>query len=397
MVTVVDFDHANPEVSGALFEIGARFRAEAQPVYSTAHGGFWIASRHADLMAILRDTDNFICGKRITLPPQNSPVPVVPLEADEPDHSFYRSVFQPLVLPGAVRRFEDRIRQIAAEALDAIVARGEGDAIADFAAQIPARAMAMIFGFSDEDAYRFEAGFSALVAAAGSGDVARQMQAVESFKAFLQEKMDRAYENPGENDLPSLIARHEVDGRRYTPDECLGLMWSAAGGAIDTTKHAIGHAVRELHRNPAIRQRVIADPSLIPEFVDESLRFNASAFMDSRYVAHDVALRGAQMKAGDRVLLVYGWANRDAEAFADADQMVLGRKPNRHLTFGLGIHQCLGNHLARLEIAVAVQELLRRMPEYELADPAAGPVLAGGMMWGHLALPVRVRATAPTA
>jgi cytochrome P450 len=392
MVTAVEFDHANPKISPVLFATGARFRAEDSLVYSTAHNGFWIASRYADVVHVLRDTDSFICSKRVTLPPQNSPVPVIPLEADEPDHSFYRSVFQPLVLPGAVRRFEERIRQIAAEALDAIVARGEGDAVADFAARIPARAMAMIFGFSEEDAYRFDAGFSALIAAAGSGDVERQMRAVDSFKTFLQEKMDRAHQNPGEGDLPSLIARYEVDGRRYTPDECLGLMWSAAGGAIDTTKHAIGHAVRELYRNPAIRQQLIADPSLVPDFVDESLRYNASAFMDSRYVARDVVLRGAQMKAGERVLLAYGWANRDAEVFAEAEQMVLGRKPNRHLTFGQGIHQCLGNHLARLEIAVAVQELLKRMPDYQLVDPAAGPVLSGGMMWGHLSLPVRVGA-----
>jgi cytochrome P450 len=250
--------------------------------------------------------------------------------------------------------------------------------------------MAMIFGFTDEDAYRFEQGFSALVHAAGSGDIARQMTAVNDFKSFLMEKLNAGRTNPTGTDLVSAILRHEVAGRQYTEDECLGLMWSAAGGAIDTTKHAIGHAVREIGSNPIIRQTLIDDPTLIPAAVEESLRMNASAFMDARYVAKDIALGGADMKAGDRVLLVYGWGNRDEAAFPSPNEMRLDRPPNRHLTFGHGIHQCAGLHLARLELKVALEELLTRIPHYELANPEARPILHGGMMWGYDSLSIRV-------
>src|ERR1700722_66306 len=163
------FDHADSRISGELFDWGARLRNESQLSYSEAHGGFWIASRHKDILAICRDTQSFICSQRITLPPQNSPVPVIPLESDAPDHIFYRSVLTPFLTPKAVREHEPRIRGIVVGALQALIARGAGDAVRDFAALVPARSMGIIFGFTDEDAYRFEQGFSALVAAAGSG------------------------------------------------------------------------------------------------------------------------------------------------------------------------------------------------------------------------------------
>ena len=389
-VSNVKFDHADPGISSELFDWGKRLQNESPIARSDAHGGFWIASRHKDILAICRDTVTFICSQRITLPPQKSPVPVIPLESDAPNHTFYRSVLTPFLTPKAVREHEDRIRTIVINALEAIIRHGSGDAVRDFAALVPARSMAMIFGFTDEDAYRFEQGFSALVHAAGSGDVARQMKAVNDFKSFLMEKLTAGRANPAGTDLVSAILRHEVGGRRYSEDECLGLMWSAAGGAIDTTKHAIGHAVREIGANPVIRQTLIDDPSLIPAAVEESLRMNAPAFMDARYVAKDASLGGADMKADDRVLLVYGWANRDEAAFPSPLEMKLDRPPNRHLTFGHGIHQCAGLHLARLELKIAIEQLLARMPDYELADPDARPVLHGGMMWGYDHLPIRI-------
>jgi cytochrome P450 len=395
MAASVEFDHADQGISSTLFEWGARLQKEAPLAYSNAHGGFWIASRQQDVMTIMRDTQNFICSNRVTLPPQKSPVPVVPLESDEPDHTFYRAALAPFLTPRAVKQYEGQIRTIVREALDSIVARGAGDAVADFAARIPTRAMAMVFGFTEDDAYRFDHGFSALVNAAGSGDVERQMAAVEDFKSFLLQKLAERNANPTGTGLVSAILNNEVNGRRYTEDECLGLMWSAAGGAIDTTKHAIGHAVRELAVNPEVRRKLIADPSLIPAAVEENLRLNAPAFMTARYVARPVAIGGVEMKPGERVLLVYGWANRDESAVSCPHQMQLDRPGNRHFTFGHGIHMCVGMHLARLELKIAIEELLARIPDYELVDPAAAPILHGGMMWGYDALPIRL--TTPPA
>jgi cytochrome P450 len=388
MVVIVDFDHGDPLISDKLWEWGARLQQEPSLAFSEAYGGFWIASRHRDVTAILHDTENFINAKGITLPPQKSPVPVIPLDADEPDHSFYRSVFTPFLTPKTVLRFEEQIRTIVVESLDAIVKRGEGDVVADFAARIPTRAMAMIFGFSEDDATRFDKGFTALVKAAGSGDASQQNAAVESFRAFLLSKIVERRANPTDTDLVSAILRHEVAGRTFTENECLGLMWSAAGGAIDTTKHAICHATRELYRHKDVRQKLNHDRKLVPLAVEESLRLNASAFMDSRYIAKDVTVSGTEMKAGGRVLLVFGWANRDPAVFPSPDEMRLDRSTNKHLTFGNGLHMCVGMHLARLEIKIAIEELLARIPNYELPI-LASPVLQGGMMWCFESLPIR--------
>jgi cytochrome P450 len=390
MSATVDFDHANPLVSGALFDWGMRLQREAPIAHSNAHGGFWIASRHEDVVAIMRDTETFICSQRITLPPQNSPVPVIPLESDEPDHSWYRSVLAPFLTPKAVRQHEEQIRSIVTDALRSIIERGEADAVTDLAARIPTRAMAMIFGFSDEDAYRFDRGFSDLVNAAGSSDVPRQMAAVDSFKAFLLEKLAEGRARPNGADFVSAILSKESGGRRYSEDECLGLMWSAAGGAIDTTKHAIGHAIHELGVNRAVRRMLIDNPALIPNAVEENLRLNAPAFMTARYVAKPATVAGAHMQPGERVLLVHGWANRDESVFPGANELRLNRTPNRHLTFGHGIHQCVGMPLARLELKIVLEELLRRIPDYELVSPDEGPILHGGMMWGYDRLPIRL-------
>ncbi len=390
--TTYEFDHANPAISASLIDWGQRIQRESPIAYSEAHGGFWIASRYQDIVAIMRDTKTFICSKRITLPPQSSPVPVIPLESDEPDHSWYRSVLLPFVTQKAVLQYEPQIRRMVVEALQPIIERGSGDAVTDFAAKIPTRAMAMVFGFTDEDAYRFDSGFSALVDAAGSGDTARQYAAVDSFKAFLSEKLAEGRAKPSGTGLVSAILNHNVAGRTYTEDEQLGLMWSAAGGAIDTTKLAIGHLVRELGVDRATREKVIANPALIPAVVEDSLRLNAPAFMTARYVSTDVTMGGVEMKEGDRILLVYGWANRDQTAFGDPNQLKLDRTPVRHLTFGHGIHLCVGMYLAKLELRVVLEELLARAPGYELVTPDAGPVLHGGMMWGFDTLPIRIPA-----
>jgi cytochrome P450 len=387
--TTVKFDHADPGISDQLLDWGLRLQRASPIAYSEAHGGFWIASRYQDIVTIMRDTQTFICSQRITLPPQKSPVPVVPLESDEPDHTFYRSVLAPFLTQKAVRQYEDRIRNIVIEALHPIIERGGGDAMTEFAARIPTRAMAMVFGFSDDDAYRFDSGFSALVDAAGSGDTQRQIAAVESFRSFLLEKLADGRSRPDESSLVTAILRHEVAGRTYTEDEQLGLMWSAAGGAIDTTKLAIGHAIRELGIDRATRRKLTDNPALIPAAVEDSLRLNAPAFMTARYVAKPVTLAGATLKPGDRVLLVYGWGNRDETAFPCPRELQLDRPPNKHLTFGHGIHLCVGMHLAKLELKIVLEEVLARIPDYELVNPAAGPVLHGGMMWGFDTLPIR--------
>ena len=389
MVLTVDFNHADPAISPHLMDWGTRLRAEPGLAWSEHHGGFWVVARHADVLRVLRQPDLFICSRRITLPPQASPVPVIPLESDEPDHAFYRSVFDVAVSPRKVASFEAKIRQIVTDALDPLIARGTGDAVGDFAARIPTRAMAALVGMTDEDAYRTDAYFTEQINAAGSGDPERLARAVDAYKGFLNEKLDERRRAP-QDDLITAILNYEQNGRRYNADECLGLMWSAAGGAIDTTKHSIGHVMHLLGTRPDLRKAVIDQPRLIPLLIEESLRINPPSFAVGRYVARDTELAGTAVKQGQRVLIVYGFANRDGSAFAEPDAVVIDRPPSRMLTFGNGIHQCVGMHLGRFEVKIAVEEVLRRMPDFVLKTIDARPTLHGGMMWAHDSLPMAV-------
>ena len=388
---VTSFDHAATLPRDELLAWGATLRADQPIVWSEANGGLWIASRHADIEVIAKQPDLFVSGKGITVPPLQSPVPVVPAESDEPQHSHYRGALWTFLKPKAVKEYSAKIREIITESLDALIEKGGGDVVADFAAKIPARAMATVFGFSDEDAYRFDHDFSEVVAAASSNDPERQVRAVESFFVFLNEKLAEGRANPDADNVVTAILNYEKDGYRFDEREMLGLLWSTAGGAVDTTKHSIGHAIYNLGVRPDLRRELIANPRLIPAAVEENLRMDAPAFMTARHLVADAEVNGVRMRAGDRVMLVYGFGNHDERNFDAPEEFRLDRRGNNHLSFGHGIHTCVGMHLARIEIAIALEEVLRRMPDFELVQPLPDPKVRGGLMWAFDSLPIRVR------
>lgn len=384
------FDHAAPLARKELLAWGEELRDDAPIAWSESHGGMWVVSRYEDICAIARDNKTFISGKGITIPPLKSPIPVIPAESDAPNHVHYRSVLLGFLTPKEVRAHEDAIRRIITDALDPLVVAKGGDAINDFAARIPTRAMASVFGFQDADAYRFDEDFSEVVNAASSGDNDRQMKAVATFLAFLREKLDERRADPGGDDVVSAILRYDSKGKTFSEEECLGLLWSTAGGAVDTTKHAIGHAIYDLGTRPDVRKRLIDDPSLLPSAVEEVLRLDAPAHVGGRYVIEDTVYNGVEMKAGQRVLLMWGAGNRDPREFGCPHDMDPARKPNRHLSFGHGAHQCVGMHLAKTEIRIAIEEVLTRIPDYELVDPGLDPQMRGGLMWSFETLPIRI-------
>jgi cytochrome P450 len=388
MVATVDFDHGDPGISDDLRDWGHRLQAESPIAYSEAHGGFYLITRHEDIIAVTRDTESFSSARGITIPPLSNPVPSIPAESDEPMHRHYRAVLQAYLTPSAVRRYEDDIRALVTEAIDSFIEKGEADLVTDLAAQVPTMATASVFGFNRADAIRFDSGFRAVVEAAGA-DVDTHVRVVGDFMTFLKDKVDERRTNPAD-DVISSIVTFDADGRKFTEEECLGLLWSTAGAATDTTRHAIGFALYDIHQNPEVREKLIADPDLIPGVVEESLRLDAPAFSIARSVVRDVTINGVDLKPGDRVLLVYGFANRDNEIYPNPDEFVLGR-PNvmQHCTFGKGIHTCVGMHLAKLEVRIVLEQVLRRLPDYQLTDVPAGPRLAGGLMWGFETLPAK--------
>jgi cytochrome P450 len=200
------------------------------------------------------------------------------------------------------------------------------------------------------------------------------------FFAFLQGLIDRARAEPSD-DVVSAIVTARPDGEPFSARECLGLVFTTLTGALETTVSTIGSAVHLLATHPGVRRRLIEEPVLLARAVEEFLRMASPVQAFARTVTRDVDFHGHQMRAGDRVLMLYGSGNYDDERFPEPERFDLDRGRNPHLTFGHGIHKCAGQHLARLEIRVVVAELLARFPDFELAS-AVGPRMRGGVTWG---------------
>jgi cytochrome P450 len=389
MVTTVEFDHA--EASAAEFlAFGEQLRSATAPVYNEAHGGFWVASRFSDIQAIVQDPKRFLSGKGITIPPLGQPVPVVPAESDEPGHKHYRGVLAPFLTPRAVRQNEPVVRQLVTEMIDDFIEAGEVDVVPHFAIPIPVYAMATIFGLTRPEAKQFFDAFTSVLEAAASGVPAKAQRAGGEFAGYIVNALNEMRSKPADmTNIYSAIVHTERNGQPFSDNECIGLLWSTTAAATETTTHAIGHAVRQLGTRPEVRRALIEDPSLIPAAVEEILRLDAPNYTIARYVAEDVTVGGVTMKAGERVLLLYGVANKDEAVFPKPEDFDLGRGMSSHLSFGMGLHNCVGKHLARQEVQLAVEELLKRIPDFELLGDPGLPRLRGGLMWGHDQLRIR--------
>jgi cytochrome P450 len=388
MVTTVEFDHAQA-LAAEFLAWGDSLRKESAPVFNTAHGGFWVVTNYEDIHTIDRDHERFASGQGITIPPLGQPVPVVPAESDEPNHSHYRSVLSPFLTPTAVRGYEAVVRALVNERIDRFIERGSVDVVPELAIPVPVFAMARVFGLSDDEAKQFFDAFTEILEAAASGDMEKVGPAVSSFIVFINAALDDVRSRPADmTNIYSAIVNSTIDGRAFDEGECVGLLWSTTAAATETTTHAIGHAMHLLATRPDVKKQLIADPGLIPAAVEEVLRMDAPNHTIARTVTVEVEIGGVTMKAGDRVLLMYGFANRDPETFPEANEFIVDRTPNRHLTFGHGIHTCVGLHLARQEVRTVVDEVLKRMPDFELAGDPGLPRLRGGLMWGFDSLPI---------
>jgi cytochrome P450 len=383
------FDHAEASTADLLQWVRSLVGTQG-PIRNSAYGGFWVVARHEHVMAVTRDHEHFSSAEGTTLPPLGLPVPAIPAEADEPDHHQYRSVIAPFLTPTAVRAHEPALRAIVTEALDDVIGDGRADLIPALAVRLPVESMAPVLGFDREEGEQFCAAFNAVLDATASGILERQMEAVGGFLAFVEAALAEARARPLQpGNVCSAIAHGTRNGEPLTSPECVGLVFATVAAAVDTTRHAIGHAVHRLATRPDIRAELLAHPELIPAAVEEALRLDPPAFTGARTVRTAVTLAGCDMQPGDKVLLVYGSANRDAAVFDRPEEFVVNRSPNRHLTFGYGIHTCVGLHLGRSEVRIAMEELLARMPDLELDGECAPPRLRGGLIWGFDSLPVR--------
>ena len=390
-----DFDHTDPAYAAAAPEIWDELRRTCPVAHSERFGGVWLPTRHADVAEIAHDTEHFSSrGVIVSVfePDQDAPVGYAPpITSDPPFHEIARRLLLPAFSPKAIRPLEPATRQLCRDLLDDMLTDAGTDAVgsvADVATQyaqhIPVRVIAHMLGVPPEDGDRFRTFIHRILETGGQNE---PVDPGDTLVAYLERSIEQHREEP-RDDLIGFLLDAEIAGQPLEDQHIVGTVALLLIAGIDTTWSAIGASLWHLAQHPEDRRRLGEDPTAMPLAIEELLRAYAPVTM-ARKVAKDVEIGGRTMHEGDWVLLPFPSANRDPEFFDRADEVLLDREKNRHAAFGLGIHRCLGSNLARMELTVAIEEFLRRIPDFELADPAAVR-WSTGQVRGPRALPLRL-------
>jgi cytochrome P450 len=387
-----DFSHLEPEWSADPYPIQDDLRQRCPIARTGRFGGGWLPTRYEDVAAIAYDTEHFSSRAIImsNLRPPQELAPVggsPPISSDPPFHHDARKLLLPAFTKTAVTRQEPATRAFCHSLIDAFEGQDVVDAARDYAQHIPMRVIADMLGFPPQDGPQFREFVENLLEGINLPAEERIARVSRLFDYLLAQVHDHI-ENPRE-DLTTYLINAELHGRKLDPSHVVGTMALLLIAGIDTTWSAIGASLWHLARTPQDRTRLVADARLLPTAMEEFLRAYAPVTM-ARLVKEDMHWHGADMKADDWILLSFPAANRDPAQFDRAGEVIIDREVNRHAAFGLGIHRCVGSHLARMELRAALEIWLERIPEFTLEDPSA-VTWAAGQIRGPRTLPLRIR------
>jgi cytochrome P450 family 142 subfamily A polypeptide 1 len=358
-------------------------------------GQVWGITRYADLKEISRSPQRFSNAGGIR--PDNGPLPMM-IDMDDPDHAKRRKLVNRGFTPRRVSESEDDIRRACTEIIDAVCEKGECDFVMDIAAWLPMIMIGDWLGVAPDDrATLLRWSDDMLKGLTGVDDDAagdRAYQAFQEYSEYAAATIADRRANPTD-DLFSTLVHAEVDGDRLDDQEIAQEALLILIGGDETTRHVISGGMYQLLVNPDQKQRLLDDPSRLPGAVEEMLRWVSPIKNMARTVVEDMEFRGEQMEAGQKLLLLYPSANRDEEVFDDPFRFDVDRSPNDHVAFGFGTHFCLGNSLARLELRVMFEELLRRLPDIALVEPSEPAARAANFISGYEAMPVRFTPASP--
>ena len=386
-----DFSHLEPEWSADPYPIQDDLRSRCPIAHTGRFGGGWLPTRYEDVAAVAYDTERFssraIIMGNFRPPPEIAPIGgSPPISSDPPFHHDARKLLLPAFTKSAVSRHEPAARDLCHSLIDAFEGQDVVDAARDYAQHIPIRVIAGMLGFPPEDGPQFREFVETALEGVNRPADDRRAGMNELFDYLLDQVRDHL-DNP-RDDLTSYLIDAELYGHKLERDHVVGTMALLLIAGIDTTWSAIGASLWHLAKSPADRERLVAEPALLPTAAEEFLRAYAPVTM-ARLVKEDMHWHGVDMKADDWILLSFPAANRDPAHFDRASEVVIDRQVNRHAAFGLGIHRCLGSHLARMELRVALETWLARIPDFSLADPAE-VTWSAGQIRGPRVLPLRL-------
>ena len=364
------------------FPFLARLRA-ADPVYRTTlpdKTPVWLLTRYDDVTALLRD-ERFTKNRRRALtteqlrklpwtPPMFRPLERNMLDLDPPDHTRLRALVHKAFTPTLIEQMRSRTQAIADELLDRVMSMDEMDLIKDFALPLPMTIITEILGVPAKDHDKFHKWSQAVVSLSSPSPTLRVLPAVWKFIRYLRQFFKLRRRDP-QNDLVSALIEAEAAGDKLSEDELLAMVFLLLIAGHETTVNLIGNGILALIETPNQMSKLKSEPSLVKPAVEELLRYTSPVLMTTeRYARENVLLHGVEIPRGEMTLGVIGSANRDETVFENPNKLDLTREPNKHLSFGQGIHFCLGAPLARMEAQIAFTTLLRRLPHLQLKGSA---------------------------
>jgi cytochrome P450 len=402
---VVEFDHTSPEYAEQAQAVTAELRARCPVAYSESHDGFWVITGYEALAASMRDAATFSSrhltaddGVRfggVNIP--EAPYENALVEMDPPEWNAFRRVLNPMFAPSAIERLHPDLERFTEQAIGACAASGSIDFVLDLANPVPAQATLAFLGLDLDDWLRFaEPAHEVVYTRPGTPEFQRAVDGQQwMFETLVAAVADRR-QSPRDDNL-SRIVHADVDGRTFADEEVVSLLGTIINGGVDTTTALFANAIEYLDRNHDLRDRLVAEPELIPTATEEFLRYFSPVQAFARTVAQDTELADQHLQRGDRVLMCFASANRDDREFPDADEFVAERQPNRHVAFGIGKHRCIGSTLARAEFATMLATTLRLIPDFTVDRDATVRYPSLGIVNGYVSMPATFTPVAPVA
>jgi cytochrome P450 len=384
---VHDFDHTDPRWTENPFPIWEELRAASPVVHTERFLGCYLPVTYEAVREIAHDTEHFSSRRVVVrdVRPEVTRNAAPPITSDPPEHKPAKQLLLPPFTPDAMKKLEPRVRAICNELIDEFIDDGKCDAAARYTKYIPVRAIAHMLGIPETDSDLFIKWIHEILEL-GIRDNDALMRAVHEMTDYFGTHIEARKQRPTDDLISTMMNARDKNGNPLDDEHVLGSLRLLLIAGIDTTWSAIGSSLWHLAKTPADRERLVAEPSLIPTAVEELLRAYAPVTM-AREVMKETVISGCPVKPGNMVLLSFPAANRDPVMFPDADKVVIDRKENRHAAFGLGIHRCVGSNLARMEMTVAIEEWLKRIPDFRL-DPAGKVKWSEGTVRGPRQLPV---------
>lgn len=368
------FNHEHdPEVVAHHPEIWDEFRREGRAFRSDAAPGdwtVWYLTGFEDNREAFQHPELFSNRIIMAFLPESEQMPWIPITMDPPEHTKYRRLLNTWFTPANARQMTSQIRARCVELIEGFQANGRCDFVPEFARLFPTTVFMKMMGLPVAEAPTFLGWIERMMHETDATDPDSKIRN-ETRVAVIQYLMGliAARKAKPEDDIVSYMIAADFEGRKLVDEELMGISFLLYMAGLDTVAGMLSYIFRHLAERADHRRFLREHPEKIPDAVEEFLRYYAIV-ITSRFVTRDVEFAGCPMRAGDRVVLATPAPSRDPEGFPNAEEFVIDRRENRHLAFGAGPHRCLGSHLARVELAVAIEEWLRRIPDYRIADGA---------------------------